>query len=81
MSMFLSVPSMNARFGKHTGILLPDGRAILYGLEFQNASHALRFLEPYPAGPEYKAVYTPSIDEVILEVEHEATFEFGPPMD
>ena len=79
MVMFLSVPSMKATFGKHPGTLLPDGRAIVYTLEFQSALHAVQFLEPYPAGPEYMVVYTPSTGEVRLEVEHEATFEFGPP--
>ena len=79
MSMFLSVSEMNATFAKHPGKLLSDGRVIVYNLEFRDARHACTFLEPYPVGPKYSVVFTPSTNEIKLEAEE--VFEFGPPKD
>ena len=72
---------MNACFNKHPGTLLPDGRVIVYTLEFTCASHAIKFLAPYPAGLDYMVIYNAMTEEIRLEEESESTFEFGPPMD
>jgi len=71
---------MNATFGKHKGTWdSKTGEVIVYTLHFSSVYHALRFLEPYPAGPEYVVIYNPDTGEVRLETE--TNFVFGPPTD
>jgi hypothetical protein len=75
---------MNAKFDKHWGTWFPkDGRVIVYNLEFTSVYQALKFLEPYPVGPAYRAILDCQTGQVSLEPEegHGTNFVFGPLMD
>ena len=58
---------MKIKLGKHNGVLHPNGLVHTYNLEFVDVAQALRFLDPYPAGPDYVGIVSPD-GKIILQL-------------
>jgi hypothetical protein len=58
---------MKIKLGKHDGVLHPNGSARAYNIEFVDVAQALRFLDPYPVGPDYVGTVSPD-GTIILQI-------------